>query len=324
MHVDISGAGANRSALPGPVKVNGPLMRLGIAALCAFTALGGGCALALGMSSRNDYASPSFFAPFGGWQVDAVVAAFAAGLLAVFLVAAVTVRRTYRVLRARTAHAREVVFVALLPGLFFGGLLWAPMGSAVSWASRQTAAGRAAEAEFRQMLTTDRAHPPTLSWGRTAAEPSLAARMLHPADLGGGWYDGERPNPSEASGGVQGELLSVRSNIGRWHWTGEMWSPDNLVTESLRRFATPAAAQAYLAKFGQQPKGVPGPRLGPVTLVRVGTVLVSEDQEVTSIHRRGAAFVAGADEFFVISSNVPAADFAALVKAAVDRATTGR
>lgn len=312
MSVDISGAGA----FPRPVKVSGALVRLGVAGLCVFGALGGAFAFAGVLIDRLEPFGS--YAPYGGWQVDATAAAFGAMLLTLLLFSDRALRRRYRDLRPQTRHGRAVIMAVVLPGLYLGGFAGYPVHSAISWASKQTSDAHRAIADYRKA-------PPILPLGiGDPASPALAARVLQPSDLGAGWYDGERPNPSVVSGGLQGQPLSVRSTLSQWHWTGAMWSPGNLLLESLRRFATPATAQAYLAKFGEQPKGVPGPRLGPVTHVRVGTVLVYEDQEVGSIRLRGAAFVVGADEFSVTSSNVPAADFATLVKAAVDKATTGR
>lgn len=319
----ISAADGSVGVLPRPDKLNRSLMRLGIAGLGAFAALAGGCALGLGMASRTDFGS-GFFAPADGWQVDAIAAGLAVALLAVFLVSVIAWHRMYRPLHRRTPRAREVLFIGLIPGLLLGALTYLPMGSAVSWASHHTTTWHRAEAEARLMDPTNPKAPPVpIPLGGTPASAALAVRMLHPSDLRGGWYAGGSPNPSEIPGGELGQVLSVRSALNQWHWNGTVWSPGGIAIESLRQFKTPAAAQAYLATFSQ-PQKYPGPRLGPTTHVRIGSVLVGERQQTSGLRIRSAAFAMGADEFSVTASGLAAPDFAALVKASVARATTGR
>jgi hypothetical protein len=243
-------------------------------------------------------------------------------------VSAIALVRSYRGLRGQTPHRRAVVMATLLPGLFLGAGLSGPMHSAVSWASDHTASAQKAKAEFAQLMPTNPKAPPILGLGGAAAPAALADHLLRASDLGPGWYDGARPNPSELSGGLQGQSLSVRSNLSQWHWTGTMWAPGSLLLESLRRFATPSAAASYLATYGTQPQnGPPGPptyHVGPTTQVHVGNVLVYEHTTQTAVKQLRSATFGIETDVFTVDMDATASDFAALITKAVQRATTGR
>ena len=207
---------------------------------------------------------------------------------------------------------------ALLPGLFLGGgLAGSPMRSAISWASDHTDAANQARAEFQSMMPTNPEAPPILFPGvGAAAAPAIAARLLRGSDLGAGWYDGQRPNPSELSGGLPGRNLSVRSSLSQWHWTGKMWLPGDLAFESLRRFGTPAAAQSDLAVSTR----------GAAMHSRIAGVTVFEHVDATgSLKDRTATFAVGTDVFTltIVGTHTEQA-FNAGVASAVRRATTGR
>jgi hypothetical protein len=320
--VDISPAGVSVPAGAHRTGVDAALIRLALAAIGVFSAVGGGYELVRLMTDRN---SPSsLFAIFGGWQVDAMAAVLGLLLLALLVICAIVLLRRYRGLQGRTPHRRAVVLAALLPGLFIGTLFSSPMRSAVSWASDHTASAHQAMAEFRQFEPTNPKAPPTLGLAGAAAPAALADHLLHASDLGTGWYDGVHPNPSELSGGLQGQTLSVRSNLSQWHWTGTMWAPGSLLLESLRRFATPAAADSYLSPYREQPKNIPGPSFGPTTQLRVGNVLVYEHTTQTAVKQlRSATFAVGTD-VFTVDMDATASDYAALIPKAVRRATTGR
>ena len=302
-------------ALPRRTSLSSALVRLGVAAIGVFAAVGGGYELVRLLIERTD--EFSFFAQFGGWQVDAMAAGLGLVLLALFVVSTLALVRLYRGLRSRTPNRRAVVMAALLPGLFLGGVAGSPMRSAISWASNRTAAAHKAYAEFREMLPTNPSAPPILLPAvGTAAAPALAARLLHPSDLGGGWYDGQRPNPSQSSGGLQGQALSVRTELTQWHWTGTMWSPGDFALESLRRFATPAAAESYLATAVSD----------PTARVRIGRVLVYEHGARTGdVQQQIADFAVGTDVFTVsVIGPKSTTHFGATLAAAVQRATSGR
>lgn len=304
--------------MPGALPrtgVDGALIRLGVCAIGVFAAVGGGYELVRLLIERTS--EFSIFAMFGGWQLDVMAAGLGLLLLALLVVSAIALVHIYRGLRGRTPHRRAVVLAALLPGLFLGGLAVSPLRSAISWASDHTAAAQKANAEFQQMMPTNPKAPPILfPSGGAAAAPALAARLLHPSDLGAGWYDAVRPNPSELSGSVPGQTLSVRSNLTQWHWTGTIWSPGDIGVEGLRRFGTSEAAQRYLAVA----------RRDATTQLRIGSALVSEHVlKSGSVEGREATFVVGADVFtLIIDGTSSQQDFETALSTAVRRATTGR
>jgi hypothetical protein len=316
MNVDISGTGASLGALPRPAKVSGVLVRLGMACICAFAAVGAGYELVRMLIERTE--PPSDFAYFGGWQLDAMAAALGAAVLALLVVSSVTGVRTFHRLRGVTPNRRVVVWAALLPGLFLGGLAGLPMRSAISWSSDHTAAAKHAYAEFRQMDPRNPSTPPMLfPILGTAAPAAIASHLLHPADLGIGWYDGGRPNPSQSlAASWLGQTLAARSQLNQWHWTGRIWSPGDLASEVLDRFSTPEAAQHYLAVWGRDAS----------SRVNVaGTTVFEHDSNVARVISHTATFRVGNDVYTLdMTGTSGAAEFNAVVAKAVRRATTGR
>jgi hypothetical protein len=305
--------------LPTPAN---SLVRLAAVSLGFFVALGAGLALAGILVERT--LPSSTFAGFGGWQLNALAAAFAVVLSACLLMAAAALRRRYRGLRGLTPHRRVVVLAAFLPGAFLGSFVGDPMSAAVVWASNHTADATHARVQARQLLAVDGKAPPMQATGDEAAPAALAARMVQRSDLGTGWYSQRNPNPSEAkvspTAGQFGASQAVRTTLNQAHWTGTAWLPQHVVIEGLLRFDRASAARYYLLTF-LTPE--------PVTPVRAGSVTVYEGGLGDTSSWRSANFLVGAD-LFTLSINVMAGGtptpnaFATLVDAAVRRATTGR
>jgi hypothetical protein len=314
-NVDISPAGVSEPALARRTDVTESLIRLGLCATGAFAAVGAGYELVRLLIERTS--ESSIFAMFGGWQLDVMAAGLGALVLGFLVVSAIAIVRIYRALRGKTPHRRAVVMAALLPGLFIGGgLAGSPLRSAISWASDHTATAQKARAEFQAILPTNPEAPPILFPGvGTPASPAIAARLLHGVDLGAGWYDGQRTNPSERPGSLQGETLSARSSLTQWHWTGTMWSPGDIVSESLMRFSTFKAAQQYFAIATRD----------ATTPSRIAGVPLFEHVVATgSVKSRAATFVVGTDVFSLISIGTESdQEFNVALPAAVRRATAG-
>lgn len=192
----------------------------------------------------------SLFAQFSGWQLYSVEVALAVLIVTIGGVAGRTLFRRYRELRGRTPHRRAVVLAALLPGLLAGVLAAAPMRAALSWASDHTAAAASARHKLEAWLADYRKAPPMPPSFFAAAPAALAARVLRPGDLGAGWYDGTKPNPTLApvrsDFSANGELAAARAVVTQQHWTGQSWSLDHFVLESEVKFVSTAAATAYL------------------------------------------------------------------------------
>lgn len=302
--MDISGTGAGTAALPRPVKVSGALIRLGIAALCAFAAVGGGYKLTRLLFERTE--PSSLFAIFGGWQLDVMAVTLGAALVAFLVVSVIALVRAYRNLSGRSPHGRAVVMAAVLPGFFLGILFGSPMRSAISWASDHTAAAKHAEVEFRSLLPTNPKVPPVVPTGLGPAPRAVAERLLSPADIGPDWYSGQSPI-------VAGTARAAVTEIAQQHWTGTVWSQGNLLLENLRHLSSAEAAKRDLANH------VPGT---PIQVL-VGTVRVEEQtSKITGIQRLDADFAVGAD-VFTLSVIGPSSEpyYKAVVTAAVRRAT---
>ena len=297
-----------------PSAVSGSLTRLAIAALCAFVPLGGSYELVRMLVERTEPAS--LFAMFGGWQLNAMAAGLGVALLALLVVSLVVSVRMYRGLRGQTRHRRVVVMAALLPGIFLGTLLNGPMRSAIGWASDHTATAQRMNAAIRQMMPTNPASPPVMSFGGTPASPVLAARLLQRADLGPGWYDTERPNPSGISDSPAGPVTGAGTRLSQWHWDGRMWAAGELASEQMYVLTSAADVQRQLT-FA---------RRSATSTVRIGGAAVYEhDVNMASVQSRAASFALGNEVFTLnVTGTSGTAEFNAIVAKAVQRATTGR
>lgn len=230
-----------KHALPG-------LVRLGLAVVVLMGSVTAGAAVvSLHLERRSDF---SLLAPFPGWQVNAAETAWAALALVAAALALLEVRRTWRALEEVTPHRRAVVMAVVLPGLVLGGSVRGPIASTVTWASDHTSAAATAKAQWRAEMG-DVDHPPLPpAYGPGPASAGTAAVLLHAADLGAGWYDGQRPNPGagslSAAGRAAGALDAGLSHLVRRHWDGHAWAFDGMVIERVRLWGTASGAQAAL------------------------------------------------------------------------------
>ena len=279
-----------------PTEPANPLIRLAVASLVLFVALGAVLALTGILVERT--LPSSTFATFGGWQLNALATAFTVALSAWLLVAAAALRRRYRGLSGLTPHRRVVVLAAFVPGAFLGSFAGDPMSAAVVWASNHTAAATHARVQARQLLAVDGQAPPIQATGKAPASAALVARLVQRSDLGTGWFSQLNPNPAEATvismAGQLGASEAVRTTLNQARWSGNAWLPQHVVSEGLLRFAAARAARYYLLTF-LTPE--------PVMLVRDGTVSVYEWGLGDTSSWRSANFLVGAD-LFTLSINV--------------------
>ena len=144
--------------------------------------------------------------------------------------------------------------------------------------------------------------PPILPMGGTAAAPGARRAPAAPVRSGRGVVRRRTSQPVRDLRRTAGPAPERAQRLGQWRWTGTMWSPGNLVLEEPAAICTPAAARAYLATFGHQPKNVrpsDGPRLRHSASAPCWS---TQHQEVGSIHLRSAASW-WRREFSVTSSN---------------------
>jgi len=190
--------------------------------------------------------------PYHGWQVTAVDVALAVILLALLVVSARTLVRSYRRLRGRTPHRRLMVLLAILPGLFGGAALMLPADPIASWASNHTAEAAHWRIVARQAAINYRKSPPSFATGHQPAPPAVASHLLSVALLGKGWYAAQTPSPALSpvtSFSPHGAILRARALLTQQHWTGAIWSDDALVSESLVELSTTSEAAADLASW---------------------------------------------------------------------------
>lgn len=167
-------------------------------------------------------------------------------------------------------------------------------------------------------------HGPGVTTLTSAPAPaSLASLVLTPTDLGAGWYNKAKPNPSlmpittrETS---EGQLVRVKNFIDREHWTGNVWQDDGITIEVLLHFGSAAQAHGYPAVWQAENLGA---TLSPQT---IGHTVVMEGVNATTPDWRFATFAVGDNYFEVQEDNLDAlpsiAQFQTVVAAAVARAT---
>jgi len=186
-------------------------------------------------------------APFGGWQLYALVAAIGAACLAVLVTAVRLTRRQFRSVRGRTRYDRVAVMAAIVPGLLLGVGGASTVRPALNWASDHTRSAANERAIENKLAAEYRAGPPTVSFhGVSASDPRLA-RLLDPRELGPDWsarYEagmiaGPLPTPGETS--------SVRAVLHEQHWSGNAWRTDMIVMEEIMTFRSAQDASRYLA-----------------------------------------------------------------------------
>jgi hypothetical protein len=247
---------------------------------------------------------------FDEWQVGVVALLIAAPLVGLVFGAWYVLRRRH-IARGRASYFRLLV-LALLPGLVVGG-----------WITTFVA-GTMADAWLHFSAEGNPHAPAVTSLKNAAPAPtSFASLMLTPTDLGAGWYNKAKPNPSLMTLTTQhmseGQLVGVKNFIDREHWTGHVWQDDGLTIEVLRHFDSAAHAQGYPAVWqAENPGGTFSPQ-------RIGRTVVTEGANAPSPDWRVAIFTVGDDYFEVEEDNVGSlptvAQFQTVVAAAVAKAT---
>jgi hypothetical protein len=279
----------------------------------------------------------STFAAFGGWQVDVVGWSLTAAVVTAAAVAAVTVVRLRRRAGGPSPRRRAAALVAFVPGLVVGGLVATSMQTAVSWASSHTSSAAAAHRDLLLSLGMDSSHPPVIhGWG-TAVSPALAARFLHPADLGAGWYDVHLPDPTTvpvvAALRSLGEVSGAGATLTQQRWTGKAWTLDSLLTETAQAFSTRAQAARVARLQAARPTDTCSCHvvaISPTTQRTVmGVTVWQRSSRSSQAGRWFAAFAIGSN-VYTVSVGAPAPKlvgakrFAEVVHRAVDRALNGR
>lgn len=185
-----------------------------------------------------------------GWQVDATLWGLV-GLAAVLgVVAAVVARR-----RARALEGEGVLLGVplLLGGLLLSGLPSQVLGPALEKAGSYTEEAKAWRAEAARYLAEEKLHPVPVDFGKAAASPDLAALVPTAAELGPGWYDGQRP--AVAAQTVQGRVVTSTMLI-RASRAPHGWDVDRFLRVRVTHFGSPQAAAAWLQGLGRRNPGV--------------------------------------------------------------------
>ncbi|HEY3924568.1 MAG TPA: hypothetical protein VGL75_08395 [Acidothermaceae bacterium] len=193
----------------------------------------------------------------------------------------------------------------LLLGLFISAFIIGSLGS--SW--------------IRHSSFGDPNGPGVTTLKSAPAPTSFASLMLTPTDLGAGWYNKTKPNPSLMSSTTQaisdGQLVGVKNFIDSEHWTGHVWQDDGLTIEVLRHFDSAAHANTYTASWKTQN----GVTLSPRT---IGQTVVQ--QGVMAGNWRVASFTVGDNYFEVEEDNLYSlptiAQFQTVLTAALAKATS--
>lgn len=296
IHPNMDGASAD-GAVAGAVNPahRGELLRLAAAALASVAAIAATVKYGDILAEANS--GDSFDVPFQGWQLWLAESAFGLGGLAAIVVAGRWLRGTYRRLHQRSPYGRAIVLAALLPGWFLGGVLALPSLGVLTWASNHTAR---ADAVLEHLMAERRAwlESPTVTLRTKPAPVVLAGTLLRPADLGAGWYDSSRPNPSLTPvrrGPGDEPVDGARSMLTQAHRSGPGWDIGLMVAEQETHFDTGEHAAQYLHHLVMHSRECScGDELGPVMRSRPHGVTV---WRVTSVHPRAhhlwAAFAVG-------------------------------
>lgn len=185
--------------------------------------------------------------PFGGWQVDLVLAGFAVVALILLAAGGLAVRRMQPV--AGTPRTYQII--AALVAVLLGGTAAAASRHqperAYNWASAKTgSAHRFAEAFARQTLRDfgDATHAPVLRSPGSPASAEQSALLLVPSDLGDSWRYGGSPRVWLGHPDAVGAAYTARTLLTAEHWNGTLWAHDQDVVESVTRYDTAAHALA--------------------------------------------------------------------------------
>jgi hypothetical protein len=269
------------------------LVVLGFAALCIVVAVSAGARYAwmLGHGSSYD------FDYLGGWQVVLAKVLVGAAIVLVALAATFATRRVIRSIAGRTPHARAVVLVVLLPGIFLSALFVAPINSVLTWASNHSSEAAAVRAQIRQQVIDLRKAPPQMRSNIPRAPRAVSVRLLSSEALGPSWYDVQHdgayasviPPNLAAQGAVQAGGIFITQQ----HRSSDGWSVDVFVMERITTFANAAEARQYAARYRHSSAATPTFTPGLLHERHLGGVLVR-----SWVDHLGTA----ADRSFVFSS----------------------
>jgi hypothetical protein len=234
-----------------------PAPRRPFLALALWTLLLPACAsaaLAVGRLAAERWSEDPEHVPYRGWQVDLAEAALGVALVASCCLAAILLGRRWRGLRQRSPYRLAPLLLGLAAGLLLATGSAAAVAPPLRWVSNHTSAAAAARAEEQAWLAAyPKAPPPPAHSSHLPAPRVVAVHLLRTADLGRGWYDMQRPTTHSLSytGGTAapaGQTMTAATTLQHVTWTGQMWLADVTLTESIRRFATVAQAEAYLTR----------------------------------------------------------------------------
>lgn len=245
---------------------------------------------------------------FGEWQVTVVAVELGVAMAGLGLASWFVLRTRFS--RGRTSH-RLVAILACVPGLLLGAVV------------ATFVLGTLNHSWIRHSSFGDPHGPGVTTLTSAPAPAPLASRMLTPTELGAGWYNKAKPNPSLMTLTTQhvseGQLVGVKDFLDREHWTGHIWEEDGITIEVLRHFDSAAHAHAYPAIWQAEN---PGGTFSPQT---VGSTVVMEGMNASSPDWRVAIFTVGDNYFEVEEDDVGSlptvAQFQTVVAAAVAKAT---
>ena len=172
--------------------------------------------------------------------------------------------------------------------------------------------GRAAE----EQLSASEASP-TFTTGRPAASARLTEVMLHAADLGDGWFDVQRPNPTLDSSVDRARRHVDEAADARFvksHRTAKGWTTEGTIRQHAYAFASEPAARVYLLR--REAEAAAGCRCTQTWSTVERTPVVWTTARPT----RRASFVVRETAFTIESGDTSAAVFSQAVQAAVRRA----
>ena len=215
-----------------------------------------------------------------GWQLTATAWGLVGVAVVLGLLAAVWAFR-----RSRRLEGEGLLFVvpAVLAGLLASGAPSFAATPAEDWAMRHTKVWEDSVREQQAMRDEEKLPPlPVPMHNYPAARADLAALVPTVADLGPGWYDGQRPavvGPNDGNPGADVRLVKASP-------VPFGWSFDRTLRASLREYASPAEAAKHLAPV---PSAGPAAHYVPLRLSGVEfRVRTLESGSVLAYVQRGA------------------------------------
>lgn len=196
---------------------------------------------------RHGFDSPML--PFGGWQVDLVLAGIALVGLALVAVGGAALRRFRKLPDTPRSYQVIASFVAVVVGIAGVRAFHHEAERVYNWASGYTGSAHRFEQDFaRQNLRAlgDATHPPMLRNPGTPATTAQSARLLVPSDLGHGWRYAGTPKDTVGHPTSRGSRYVARTFVTAEHWNGTLWSHDQDLIESVSVYTTAADARAAI------------------------------------------------------------------------------